>query len=84
MNSENVHALYLHDLGFLVSEYAREAKTDLLKARGTDYESFAQGYFMGFHRLITLMQQQAVAFNIPLADVGLSEVEDEFFFNEKL
>ena len=84
MSAHNVHELYLRDLGVLVNEYAREAKADLLKARGTDGESFAQGYFMGFHRFVTLMQQQAEAFDIPLTDVGLSDVAEEFFFNEKL
>lgn len=62
---------YLHDLGGLLKEYALEAKQDLAR-NGTE---FSTGYVSGFHRVISLMQQQAEAFNISLAEIGLEEID---------
>jgi hypothetical protein len=68
-----VHADYLQDLGVLLREMAMEAKARQ-RETGTD---FATGYMSGFHRVISLMQQQAEAFGIPLADIGLDGIDPD-------
>jgi hypothetical protein len=81
--SNDAYALCLRDLGYLVKEYSYEAKNEYLKARGTDKEKFASGYLMGFHRFVTLMQQQAQAFDIPVEEICLADIQEEFFFNDE-
>ncbi len=69
LNDESAcpHKLYLRDLGYLLRELAVEAKQ---KATASQSE-FATGYMAGFHRVVSLMQQQAEAFEIPLEDLEL-------------
>ncbi|ABK49614.1 hypothetical protein Shewana3_3391 [Shewanella sp. ANA-3] len=74
---------YLLDLGNILSEYAVEAKVDALAKSETQGHDFAQGYLMGLHRVITLMQQQAEAFSLSLADVGLAKIDEDFFFDNR-
>lgn len=61
------HKLYLRDLGCLIKELAVESKKDV----ATHHSDFATGYMAGFHRVVSLMQQQAEAFGIPLIDIAL-------------
>jgi len=74
---------YLKDLGVLTAEYAREAIQDEKAAKGTSEEGYKTGYAMGFHSFITLMQQQAVAFEIPLDEIGLAKFEESEFFQSQ-
>jgi len=66
---------YLRDLGFEIKELALKAKKKRDASRGTDEEPFNNGYLMGFHRVVTLMQQQAEAFGIPLNKINLDDIE---------
>lgn len=70
MDSEK-YKNYLHDLGCLLKDYAFEAK------RNSDqqHSEFSMGYVSGFHRVISLMQQQAAAFDIPNEDLGLDGID---------
>ena len=68
---------YLHDLGFQLKEYALEAKKRADTSKGTPEESYYTGYLMGFHRVVSLMQQQAEAFGIPLRMLGLEGFDAE-------
>jgi hypothetical protein len=77
--SDEKYKNYLADLGAIAGEYAREAIADNVKAKGSDEESFKTGYMMGFHRLITLMQQQAELFEIPLNEIGLADLDENEF-----
>lgn len=77
--SDDKYKNYLSDLGTIVTEYAREAISDCDAARGSEDESFKAGYMMGFHRIITLMQQQAESFEIPLEEIGLADIEEKEF-----
>ncbi len=70
MPADDTYKNYLRDLGYLVREYASEAKLKQDQGRGTDGQDFADGYLMGFHRIATLMEQQAEAFGIPLEDLA--------------
>lgn len=62
---------YLHDLGVLLKEYALEAKQHSDR-KGTDFSS---GYVSGFHRVVSLMQQQADTFDISIEEIGLDGID---------
>jgi hypothetical protein len=64
---------YAHDLGILVRELALDAR-QAAKDRGSD---FSVGYMAGFHRVISLMQQQAEAFGIPLEKLALDNFDPD-------
>ena len=58
---------YLEDLGSIIKEYALEEK------KNSSQSEFDNGQLMAFHRVISLMQQHAEAFEIPLSEIGLQE-----------
>lgn len=64
---------YCHDMGHLIREMALKAKQDYL-SKDTD---FAAGYMAGFHRIVSVMQQQCVAFGIPLEKVQLDGIDPD-------
>jgi hypothetical protein len=68
-----VYEDYLHDLGLLIKEMALEAKET---ARTTESD-FAVGYMAGFHRVVSLMQQQAEAYGIPLKELALDGIDPD-------
>jgi hypothetical protein len=65
---------YLLDLGTLLKEHAvttrRESKAD-------PSDSFALGRLMAYHEVISLMQQQARAFGLPLENLNLNDIDPE-------
>jgi hypothetical protein len=68
-----VYENYLRDLGFTLKEYALDAKN-----RATTNENeFDSGYLAGYHRVISLMQQQAEAFGIPLEKLALDGIDPD-------
>ena len=71
---------YLGDLGTIAKEYALESISEHKAAKGTSEEDYKTGYMMGFHRFITLMQQQAESFDIPLKEIGLADIDEGDFF----
>jgi len=62
---------YLWDLGCLVKELAIESQL-VAREKNTD---FSMGYMAGFHRIVSLMQQQAEAFGIPIDKIGLDGID---------
>ena len=64
---------YCHDLGRLLREIALDAK----HSYATEKSEFAAGYMAGFHRVVSLMQQQCQAFGIPLEKIGLDGVDPD-------
>ena len=68
-----IYKNYVHDLGFLIKEMALEAKQT---AKQTDSD-FAIGYMAGFHRVVSLMQQQAEGFGIPLDELALDGIDPD-------
>ena len=68
---------YLLDLGRLVREYALAA----VETRNTQSEQsareFYDGYVLGFHRIVSLMQQQALAFGIEHKDLQLDGIDPD-------
>jgi hypothetical protein len=78
MSKENeVLQHYLHDTIEFLLDYALEAKSERERNRGTEKQAFWDGYLLAFHRVISLFQQQANAFGIPLEDIGLSKVDPD-------
>jgi hypothetical protein len=69
----NHHENYLRDLGFLVKEMAIEAK----RTQETESTDFSTGYLCGFHRIVSLMQLQADAFNISRESLCLDDIDPD-------
>lgn len=74
--SESTELLYLRDLSGLLSEMARKAKTDLSAATDEEHD-LALGRLMAMHEVISLMQQQAVAFGLTPESIGLGDIIPE-------
>jgi len=70
-------ANYLLDLGTLLKEAARKAKTEARAAAGTDGHGFALGRASAYHEVISLMQQQAAAFQLPLRVLSLADIDPD-------
>jgi hypothetical protein len=68
---------YLFDLGRLVREYALAAVAQRQKQEDPASLEFYEGYVLGFHRIVSLMQQQALAFGIELKDLQLEGLEPD-------
>lgn len=62
---------YVYDLGIMLKEMGLEAAKEHRLARGANDECYKLGYLMGFHRVLTLMQQQAEDFDIAQKDLGM-------------
>jgi hypothetical protein len=59
-----------------LQELAFEAKAKKVEAIGTDNEAFQTGYLSAFHRVITLIQQQADIYDIPLEKLSLDKLKE--------
>ncbi len=70
----DLHANYLLDLGYLIRENAEKAKNGLALASDDD-RAFEQGRLSAYHEVLSLMQQQAVAFELPLQDLALDGLD---------
>jgi hypothetical protein len=68
---------YLFDLGGLIKEYALAAVAEREKQSDRAAQEFYDGYVQGFHRVVSLMQQQAQAFGIDLKDLQLEGVQPD-------
>jgi hypothetical protein len=68
---------YLRDLGFSIREKALEAKRTNDAIPGDPDRGFSLGRLMAYHEVVSLMQQQAEAFNISLAEIGLADIDPE-------
>ncbi len=68
---------YLFDLGRLIKEHALSAVEEREKHRDQPGQEFYNGYVLGFHRIVSLMQQQALAFGVDLKDMQLEDVEPD-------
>jgi hypothetical protein len=72
----NTHANYLLDLGHYVREAAEEAKKQVNSATEDELE-FRQGRLMAYYEVVSHMQQQAVAFDLPLTDLHLDGIDPD-------
>jgi hypothetical protein len=72
----DVHENYLRDLGDLIRRHAGEAKEAVARSQADDL-AFQQGRLMAYAEVVSLMQQQAAAFDLPLIDVALDGFDPE-------
>ena len=73
-HDQTVFEDYLHDLGILLREMANEAKAKAVEGGHNDFDV---GYMAAFHRVVSLMQQQAEAFNLPLEALSLEGLDPD-------
>jgi hypothetical protein len=72
----DTHANYLHDLGQLVRKAGEQAKQETASATPED-KIFQQGRLMAYYEVLSLMQHQAEAFDLPLNDLALSGLDPD-------
>ena len=77
MKDDEKFKYYLFDLGRLVREYALAAVEERQKQKDPSSLEFYEGYILGFHRIVSLMQQHALAFGIELKDLQLEGIEPD-------
>jgi hypothetical protein len=77
VSASDPSALYLRDLGVLLKEMALKAKAEADASEDTEDRAYAQGRLMALHEVVSLMQQQATAFELDLSDLGLDGIEPE-------
>jgi|WetSurMetagenome_2_1015567.scaffolds.fasta_scaffold635566_2 hypothetical protein len=75
---EKKYQLFLHDLGKVLADRAFEAKHErnVTLGRSDDYH-FQSGRLMGFNEVISILQQQAVAFGIDLAEIQIDQIDPD-------
>ncbi|WP_338458423.1 hypothetical protein [Pantoea sp. Nvir] len=72
----NEYEAFAVTLGEALKELAEEAKANKTAAIGTANETFQTGYLAAFHRVITLIQQQADIYDVPLKKLGLDKIKE--------
>jgi hypothetical protein len=71
-----VHAQYLRDLGYLIREAGEQASKTARESRAAERD-FENGQAFAYVAVLTLMQQQAHAFRLPLSDLALDGLDPE-------
>lgn len=74
---EDKYKSFLISFSEALKQYAHEAKAQKDAALHSKNESFATGYLGGFHRVVTLMQQQAEIFDISSKEIGIDIDEND-------
>lgn len=75
----NKYEAFSITLGEALLEMAIEAKENQVISIGKGSEDFQTGYLSAFHRVITLMQQQAEIFDVSLEKIGLDKIKESDF-----
>ncbi|MDX1920544.1 MAG: hypothetical protein SFU25_07430 [Candidatus Caenarcaniphilales bacterium] len=72
------YKFYLYDLGYLIKERALDAKKAINQTSDNSLEgSFARGELIALYGIVTLMQQQAEGFQIPLSELQLDDIDPD-------
>jgi hypothetical protein len=75
--ARQVYGSYLRDLGCLIRELADGAKRAEGSAVEPEGRAYAIGRLMALHEVVSLMQQQALAFQIRFEDICLEGIDPE-------
>jgi hypothetical protein len=69
---------YLYDLGYLLKERALQSKADRdsLTVRDENYH-FQSGRLLAFNEVLSIVQQMAEGFDIPLEDLKLEGLDPD-------
>jgi len=76
-NSTDSASFYLRDLGELLKQAALEAKAQRDLAGQSASAAFENGRLMAYFEIVSLMRQQAVAFDIPLNELSLDDIDPD-------
>jgi hypothetical protein len=71
------YASYLRDLGYLVREAGEQTRTEVATADTAEDKLFQEGRRMAHIEVLSLMQQQAEGFGIPLPELCLDGLDPE-------
>lgn len=71
----NKYKLYLKDLSVLIKEYALRIKND--NQKGEEQKAFEAGELFACYHIISIMQQQAMAFDIELSEINLDDINPD-------
>jgi hypothetical protein len=77
MKNTGNYKSYCIAFGESFKEVILEAIKKKEKSLGTEDEDFNTGYLCAFHRILTLMQQQAEIFELPFEELGIDFKETE-------
>jgi hypothetical protein len=77
MKNTGNYKSYCITFGESFKEVILEAIKKKEKSLGTEDEDFNTGYLCAFHRILTLMQQQAEIFELPFEELGIDFKETE-------
>ncbi len=75
--NDNVMKNYIYDLAILLKEKAREAKLEKDECLNFWDVDYKLGYLMALHDTLSLMKQQADAFEISQDLIGLNDIEPD-------
>jgi hypothetical protein len=69
---------YLFDLGALIRQYALEVRQSLESGeKGSEAHTLDSGRLLAYYEVITLMQQQALGFDINLEEINLHDFDPD-------
>jgi hypothetical protein len=71
------YAYYLRDLGYLVREAGEQTTGEVAGAKTPEDTTFEKGRQMAYVEVLSLMQQQADAFGIPVEELCLDGLDPE-------
>lgn len=78
MNSNDKYKNYLFDLGLIIKERALESrKAREREPKGSGKYLYEAGRIIAFNEVISIMQQQAEGFAIPLEELQLDDIEPD-------
>lgn len=70
---------YVRSFGEALRMYITEAKDAYVRSKGTPEEEYRAAYLMGFHRVVTWMQQTAESYELPAGAIGVEDIEESYF-----
>ncbi len=74
---EDVFKNYVRDLVFILAEKARDAKSDKELSLDKSEKDYKLGYLMALHDVISLIKEQADAFEIDQEIIGVKDIEPD-------
>jgi hypothetical protein len=77
--SDGDYKAFLATFAEALIHYAEEAIEQRKNSLGTENELYYLGYLMGFHRVVTLLQQHAEVYDISLEELSLDKVDETEF-----
>jgi hypothetical protein len=74
----DMYRWYISHISRLLTEQALLAKTAREQFRGTDKEAYYVGELHAYHRVISLIKQEAEVWHIMLEDSPLNDIEPDW------